>query len=111
VRPLHPAQLELHTPDHLGAAEMLYYLAQPWMQLLGTLLHLIPFLLLIGRTATDPGWVWNWFTDGAWILFAVDGVRHPAVPDLGADLLVDMRAAGQQDASSVRHCPTHLGCP
>jgi 1,2-diacylglycerol 3-beta-glucosyltransferase len=57
----------------LGAAEMLYYLAQPWMQLLGTLLYPIPFLLLIGRTATDPGWVWHWFTGGAWILFAVYG--------------------------------------
>ena len=22
---------------------------------------------------TDPGWVWQWFTGGAWILFAVYG--------------------------------------
>lgn len=57
----------------LGAAEMLYYLAQPWMQLLGTLVYPIPFILLAGRTVTDPGWVWHWFTGGAWILFAVYG--------------------------------------
>ncbi|HEX5403801.1 MAG TPA: glycosyltransferase family 2 protein [Pseudonocardiaceae bacterium] len=57
----------------LGAAEMLYYLAQPWMQLLGTLVYPIPFVLLAGRTISDPGWVWQWFTGGAWILFAVYG--------------------------------------
>jgi cellulose synthase/poly-beta-1,6-N-acetylglucosamine synthase-like glycosyltransferase len=57
----------------LGAAEMLYYLAQPWMQLVGTLVYPIPFVLLAGRTMTDPGWVWQWFTGGAWLLFAVYG--------------------------------------
>lgn len=35
----------------LGAAEMMYYLAQPWLQLLGSLLYPIPFLLLIFSTA------------------------------------------------------------
>lgn len=57
----------------LGAAEMLYYLAQPWMQLLGTLVYPIPLILLAVRTASDPGWVWQWFSGGAWILFAVYG--------------------------------------
>ncbi|WP_285505729.1 glycosyltransferase family 2 protein [Actinokineospora sp. NBRC 105648] len=57
----------------LGAAEMLYYLAQPWMQLLGTLIYPIPFILLFTRAATDPGEVWDWFTGGAWILFATYG--------------------------------------
>ncbi|WP_424190466.1 glycosyltransferase [Actinokineospora sp. G85] len=57
----------------LGAAEMMYYLAQPWMQLLGTLIYPIPFLLLATRAATDPTGVWTWFIDGAWILFAVYG--------------------------------------
>ncbi|WP_104478750.1 glycosyltransferase family 2 protein [Actinokineospora auranticolor] len=57
----------------LGAAEMLYYLAQPWMQLLGTLIYPIPFLLLAFRAAGDPGAVWDWFTGGAWILFTVYG--------------------------------------
>ncbi len=57
----------------LGAAEMLYYLAQPWLQLLGTLVYPIPFLLLGIRAAGDPGEVWAWFAGGAWLLFAVYG--------------------------------------
>jgi cellulose synthase/poly-beta-1,6-N-acetylglucosamine synthase-like glycosyltransferase len=57
----------------LGAAEMLYYLAQPWLQLLGTLVYPIPFLLLGFRAAGDPGEVWSWFAGGAWLLFAVYG--------------------------------------
>ncbi|SDD72090.1 glycosyltransferase family 2 protein [Actinokineospora iranica] len=58
----------------LGAAEMLYYLAQPWMQLLGTVVYPMPFILLAFRTATEPGEVCTWFfTDGAWVLFVVYG--------------------------------------
>jgi len=57
----------------LGAAEMLYYLAQPWLQLLGTLVYPIPFLLLGIRAAADPTEVWAWFSGGAWLLFAVYG--------------------------------------
>jgi cellulose synthase/poly-beta-1,6-N-acetylglucosamine synthase-like glycosyltransferase len=57
----------------LGAAEMMYYLAQPWLQLVGTLIYPIPFILLGVRAAGDPGQVWTWFADGAWILFAVYG--------------------------------------
>ncbi|MEV7040103.1 glycosyltransferase [Amycolatopsis sp. NPDC051061] len=55
----------------LGAAEMMYYLAQPWLQLLGSLLYPIPFVLLVTSTAGDPARMWAWFTGGAWILFAV----------------------------------------
>ncbi|HEY3259100.1 MAG TPA: glycosyltransferase family 2 protein [Pseudonocardiaceae bacterium] len=58
----------------LGAAEMLYYLAQPWMQLLGTLVYPIPFVLLGIRTVQHPAEVWAWFTGGAWLLFAVYGI-------------------------------------
>jgi len=57
----------------LGAAEMLYYLAQPWLQLIGTLVYPIPFLLLGMRAMGDPNEVWSWFADGAWILFGVYG--------------------------------------
>lgn len=57
----------------LGAAEMLYYLTQPWMQLLGTLVYPVPVVLLVHRAAVSPGEVWTWFTDGAWILFTVYG--------------------------------------
>ncbi|MFI9812329.1 glycosyltransferase family 2 protein [Saccharothrix variisporea] len=57
----------------LGAAEMLYYLAQPWMQLLGTLIYPVPLVLLAHRTVTSPAEVWQWLAEGAWILFAVYG--------------------------------------
>ncbi|WP_054056344.1 glycosyltransferase [Alloactinosynnema sp. L-07] len=57
----------------LGAAEMLYYLAQPWMQLLGTLIYPIPFVLLGIRATQQPTEVWEWFTGGAWLLFATYG--------------------------------------
>ncbi len=57
----------------LGAAEMLYYLAQPWMQLLGTLIYPIPFILLGFRAAENPVAVWEWFSGGAWLLFATYG--------------------------------------
>jgi cellulose synthase/poly-beta-1,6-N-acetylglucosamine synthase-like glycosyltransferase len=57
----------------LGAAEMLYYLAQPWLQLVGTIVYPIPIILLLAKAVADPAWVWHWFTGGAWILFAVYG--------------------------------------
>jgi 1,2-diacylglycerol 3-beta-glucosyltransferase len=57
----------------LGAAEIMYYLAQPWMQLIGTLVYPIPFVLLGVRVAQDPVQVWQWWTGGAWLLFAVYG--------------------------------------
>lgn len=57
----------------LGAAEMMYYLAQPWMQLLGTLIYPVPLVLLGHRAVTSPGEVWQWLAEGAWILFAVYG--------------------------------------
>jgi hypothetical protein len=57
----------------LGAAEMLYYLAQPWLQLVGTIVYPIPLILLLAKTVASPAWVWHWFTGGAWLLFAVYG--------------------------------------
>jgi 1,2-diacylglycerol 3-beta-glucosyltransferase len=62
--------------DHLttlGAAEMMYYLAQPWMQLLGTLIYPIPMAMMAYRFAVSPSEVVTWFFDGAWILFTVYG--------------------------------------
>lgn len=57
----------------LGAAEMMYYLSQPWLQLLGSLLYPIPFLVLTFSGVSDPGQVWGWFAGGGWILFAIYG--------------------------------------
>lgn len=55
----------------MGAAEIMYYLAQPWMQLLGSLIYPVPFLLTLIRTVQAPGEVYDWFAGGAWILFAI----------------------------------------
>ncbi|GII96266.1 glycosyltransferase family 2 protein [Sinosporangium siamense] len=55
----------------LGALEVLYYLAQPWLQLLGTLIYPIPLLLLCVRVANDPVGMAGWLAEGGWILFAI----------------------------------------
>lgn len=58
----------------LGATEMLYYLAQPWMQLLGSVVYPIPFLILAVYTVDEPAVVWDWFAGGAWQHFLLYGV-------------------------------------
>jgi 1,2-diacylglycerol 3-beta-glucosyltransferase len=55
----------------LGALEVLYYLAQPWLQLFGSLLYPIPFVVLMSRFLHDPAGMWGWSAGGGWILFAV----------------------------------------
>lgn len=62
--------------DHLrttGTAEMIYYLAQPWMQLIGSLVYPIPMIVLAVRTIQNPQITWNWLGDGAWMFFVVYG--------------------------------------
>jgi 1,2-diacylglycerol 3-beta-glucosyltransferase len=62
--------------DHLstiGSAEMIYYLAQPWMQLIGSIVYPIPMVILAVSTAQEPQVTWSWFTDGAWMFFAIYG--------------------------------------
>jgi 1,2-diacylglycerol 3-beta-glucosyltransferase len=63
--------------DHvstIGAAEILYYLVQPWMQLIGTLVYPVPWILLAHRYAVDPDLVRAWFNDGpGWLLFGIYG--------------------------------------
>lgn len=59
----------------IGAAEILYYLVQPWLQLLGTLVYPVPWLLLAHRYATEPELVQAWFSDGpGWLLFGIYGM-------------------------------------
>jgi 1,2-diacylglycerol 3-beta-glucosyltransferase len=58
----------------LGAAEILYYLFQPWLQLVGSLVYPVPWLLLAHRYAVDPEVVRAWFSDGpGWLLFGIYG--------------------------------------
>ncbi|MBO3746069.1 glycosyltransferase [Streptosporangiaceae bacterium NEAU-GS5] len=54
----------------LGALEVLYYLAQPWLQLLGTLIYPIPFTLLVWRVIKDPAGMLAWMGAGGGVLFA-----------------------------------------
>jgi 1,2-diacylglycerol 3-beta-glucosyltransferase len=58
----------------LGAAEILYYLFQPWLQLVGSLVYPVPWLLLAHRYVTDPATVEAWFSEGpGWLLFGIYG--------------------------------------
>ncbi|WP_158895330.1 glycosyltransferase [Amycolatopsis anabasis] len=62
--------------EHLrtvGAAEMIYYLAQPWMQLVGSIVYPIPMVILAITTIRAPHVTWDWFTGGAWMFFAIYG--------------------------------------
>ncbi|WP_199430028.1 glycosyltransferase family 2 protein [Qaidamihabitans albus] len=62
--------------EHLstvGTAEMIYYLAQPWMQLVGSIVYPIPMIILAARTVQAPDVTWAWFGEGAWMFFAVYG--------------------------------------
>lgn len=49
-----------------GTAEILYYLVQPWLQLLGSLAYPLPWLLLAGQTVRRPDLVVDWFVTGQW---------------------------------------------
>lgn len=55
----------------LGAAEMFYYLAQPWMQLFGTVVYPLPFILLGVDAVRDSAQFWSWFSGGVWLVFAI----------------------------------------
>lgn len=58
----------------IGAAEILYYLFQPWLQLVGTLVYPVPWILLGHRMLTEPDLVRAYFTDGpGWVLFGIYG--------------------------------------
>jgi cellulose synthase/poly-beta-1,6-N-acetylglucosamine synthase-like glycosyltransferase len=57
-----------HLPT-VGAAEMMYYLSQPWMQLVGTLIYPVPMIVLTSNVIADPTTMLAWFHSGAWALF------------------------------------------
>jgi 1,2-diacylglycerol 3-beta-glucosyltransferase len=61
----------------IGAIEASYYLMQPWLQLLGTLLYPIPVLVLAYNIWRYPGEMGQFLVNGGWmliILFAVLGL-------------------------------------
>ncbi|HEY2674593.1 MAG TPA: glycosyltransferase [Rugosimonospora sp.] len=58
----------------LDAAEVLYSLVRPWLQLLASLAYPLPWLLLASETVRQPSVVADWFIHGpGWILFALSG--------------------------------------
>jgi len=55
----------------LGALEASYYLIQPWLQLLGTLLYPVPIILLIHNFYYYPEAMQEFMANGGWMLFVL----------------------------------------
>jgi len=55
----------------LGALEASYYLIQPWLQLLGTILYPIPIIILLYNYSSYPTEMGEFIADGGWMLFVL----------------------------------------
>lgn len=58
----------------LGALESSYYLIQPWLQLLGTILYPIPIIILAINFSSYPTEMGQFMADGGWMLFVLYAV-------------------------------------
>ncbi len=52
----------------LGALEATYYLVQPWLQIVGTIVYPIPAAVFLANYATGPSAISNWLISGGWML-------------------------------------------
>jgi 1,2-diacylglycerol 3-beta-glucosyltransferase len=52
----------------LGALEATYYLLQPWLQLVGTIVYPVPLAVFIANYAAGPGPMGSWLVRGGWSL-------------------------------------------
>jgi len=52
----------------LGALEATYYLLQPWMQIVGTIVYPIPIALFVTHWLGQPGTMGGWFLGGGWMI-------------------------------------------
>jgi 1,2-diacylglycerol 3-beta-glucosyltransferase len=52
----------------IGALEATYYLIQPWLQLVGTLVYPIPAAVFIANYAAGPTAMRGWLFSGGWML-------------------------------------------
>jgi 1,2-diacylglycerol 3-beta-glucosyltransferase len=52
----------------IGALEATYYLIQPWLQLVGTLVYPIPAAVFIANYAAGPTAMRGWLIGGGWML-------------------------------------------
>jgi len=57
----------------LATAKVAYHVTRPWTRPLATLVHPIPYLLLLAHALGDPAGTWAWLAGGAWVAFAVYG--------------------------------------
>ncbi len=58
----------------IGTLEASYYLIQPFLQLLGTLVYPVPYILLLFNLGASPGGLSGWLGDGGWLLVALYAV-------------------------------------
>ena len=64
---------QLWTSEHvssIGALEATYYLSQPWLQLVGTFVYPVPFLLLLAGYFAHPAAIASWALVGGWMAAA-----------------------------------------
>jgi 1,2-diacylglycerol 3-beta-glucosyltransferase len=62
---------QLWTSPHvatLGALEATYYLMQPWLQLVGTLVYPIPAAVFFANYAAGPTAMRGWLISGGWMI-------------------------------------------
>jgi cellulose synthase/poly-beta-1,6-N-acetylglucosamine synthase-like glycosyltransferase len=63
----------LWTSPHVstaGALEATYYLFQPWLQLIGTLVYPVPLAVFIANYAAGPAQMRAWAAAGGWMIVA-----------------------------------------
>ncbi|MCA1677408.1 MAG: hypothetical protein LC799_36275, partial [Actinobacteria bacterium] len=51
-----------------GALEIAYFLFQPWLQLVGSLIYALCALIVVGYAVTFPGGLVAWLSGGAWAI-------------------------------------------
>jgi 1,2-diacylglycerol 3-beta-glucosyltransferase len=56
--------------SRIGALEATYYLSQPWLQLIGTVVYPIPIVVFIINYVTDPTAISSWVQTGGWLALA-----------------------------------------
>jgi cellulose synthase/poly-beta-1,6-N-acetylglucosamine synthase-like glycosyltransferase len=62
---------QLWTSPHVGtlaALEATYYLLQPWLQLIGTLVYPIPAAVFVANYLAGPAAMRTWATSGGWMI-------------------------------------------
>lgn len=56
---------------NLGALEITYFLFQPWLQILGSIVYPVPMLVMGYNAVFYPDFVLGYLAEGGWILLAV----------------------------------------